>query len=76
MAELSLQEIRLALETELTVPLWPHVGKLLNLSKNSTYDAAHRGEIATIRVGRLHRAPTMPLRKLLGLHGSTAAEAA
>jgi len=35
-----------------TVPLWPHVGKVLGLGKSATYDAVARGEIPVIRFGR------------------------
>jgi hypothetical protein len=35
-----------------TVPVWPHVGKVLGLGRNATYDAVARGEIPVIRFGR------------------------
>jgi hypothetical protein len=37
------------------------------LSRTGSYDAARRGDFATLRVGRLIRVPTMPLRRQLGL---------
>ncbi len=44
------------------------VGRLcFNLSRNGSYDAAHRGDFPTIKVGRLIKVPTAPLRRLLGL---------
>jgi hypothetical protein len=51
------------------VPLWPHVGKTLGLSRGGTYAAAERGDIKTIRLGRLKRVPTAWLRQTLGLDG-------
>ena len=54
MASMSLQDIKAAIETELTVPVWPHVGRVLGLSRNSVYEAVQRGEIETIRVTASH----------------------
>lgn len=46
----------------------PIVGKVLfNLSRNASYSAAERGEIPTIKVGRLLKVPTAALRKMLQL---------
>ena len=41
----ALKEIR----TKPTVPLWPHVGLALNLSRGSVYAAARRNEIDVIK---------------------------
>jgi hypothetical protein len=46
---LSLKEIK----DRATIPLWPDAGRLLELSKNSTYKAARAGEIpGVLRFGR------------------------
>jgi hypothetical protein len=37
-----------------------------NLSRNGSYDAAKRGDIPTIRVGRLLRVPVAAMEKRLG----------
>ena len=50
-----------------TLDLWPETGKILGLSKMSTYNAARAGEIPTIRVGRRILVPTAALRRLLSL---------
>ena len=50
-----------------TLALWPETGGYLGLSKCSTYDAAHRGEIPTIRIGRRLLVPTAALRRMLEL---------
>jgi len=52
------------------VPLWPHVGLVLDLSRGSVYASAARNEIDVIRVGRSIKAITAPLRKRLGLDGA------
>jgi hypothetical protein len=39
---------------------------VLGLSRQGSYDAASRGEIPTIRVGRRILVPVIPLRRLLG----------
>ncbi len=50
-----------------TVPLWPHAGMAYGLGKSATYKAAHAGEIEVIRLGRLLKAVTAPMRARLGL---------
>jgi hypothetical protein len=54
-------------EDQPTVPLWPDTGKALNLSRSATYDAAARGDIPVLRIGRVLRVPTSRLRAMLGL---------
>jgi excisionase family DNA binding protein len=49
----------------LVLPLWPDTGKALGLSRNATYDAAKRGEIPTIRFGKLIKVPTAALHRML-----------
>lgn len=43
----------------------PQTAVLLGLSRNSTYEAAERGEIPTIRIGRRILVPTARLLDLL-----------
>jgi hypothetical protein len=44
------------------------VGRIcFGLSRNASYDAAKRGDFATLRIGRLLKVPTAPLKKQLGL---------
>ena len=44
----------------------PEAGKLyLGLSRNSAYAAAKRGEIPTIKVGRLQRVPVRAMEAML-----------
>ncbi len=50
-----------------TLNLWPTTGHLLGLSRQSTYDAAARGDIPTIRIGRRLLVPTAALRRMLQL---------
>lgn len=40
-------------------------GKVLNLGKSASYNAAKRGEIPTIRIGRRIVVPVAALQKLL-----------
>ena len=44
----------------------PEAGRLLGLGRNAAYEAAKRGDIPTIRMGRLLLVPKGPLHKLLG----------
>ncbi len=46
----------------------PDVGRVcFGLSRNGSYQAAKRGDFPTIKVGRLLKVPTAPLRRQLGL---------
>jgi hypothetical protein len=46
----------------------PDVGRIcFGLSRNGSYDAAKRGEIPTIDIGRLKKVPTALLRRKLGM---------
>jgi excisionase family DNA binding protein len=52
----------------------PEAGrKYLNLSRDGSYAAANRGEIPTIRVGRLLRVPVKAMERLLDQAGARAA---
>lgn len=44
----------------------PEAGQLLGLGRNAAYEAAKRGDIPTIRMGRLLRVPKGPFHKLVG----------
>lgn len=44
----------------------PEAGKIyFGLSKNASYEAAHRGDIPTIRIGRLLRVPIAAMERKL-----------
>jgi hypothetical protein len=46
----------------------PEVGRICyGMSRNGSYAAAGRGEIPTIKIGRLLKVPTAALRRQLGL---------
>jgi excisionase family DNA binding protein len=60
-------------EAPLTLSV-PEAGKkYLNLSRDGSYAAAGRGEIPTIRVGRLLRVPVRAMERLLDQAGEEAA---
>jgi hypothetical protein len=57
-----------------TIPLWPDAGRLLDLSKNSTYKAARAGEIpGVLRFGRRYVVAVPALLKWLEDGRGTAA---
>lgn len=66
-ADPQLSDILRDLKEKPTVPVWPHAGKLLGISKSQAYAAAKDGEIEIIRIGRCIRAVSIVLRKRLGL---------
>jgi hypothetical protein len=48
-----------------TMPIPAAGRKYFNLGRNGSYDAARRGEIPTIKIGRLKRALVRPLEQKL-----------
>ena len=62
-----MREIEGLLKENAVLPLWPETGRVLNLSRGATYAAAAKGDIKTIRLGRLLRVPTAWLRQKLDL---------
>lgn len=48
----------------------PEAGALLGLSRNGSYEAAARGEIPTIRFGRLLKVPKVAFDRMLEQAGS------
>lgn len=66
---ISMKETRKRLESRPLLPLWPETGEILGLSRGATYDAANRGDIKTISLGRLKRVPSAWLKAKLGLDG-------
>ena len=50
---------------KLALDLWPDTGKALGLGRNSTYEAARRGDIPTIKIGRRILVPKAALLRLL-----------
>ena len=43
----------------------PEAGEMLGISRNGAYEAARRGDIPTIRIGRLLKVPKVALDRLL-----------
>lgn len=65
--ELAMDEIRKKLDDNATLPIWPDVAEMFGLCRASAYAAAAKGDIKTIRLGRLLRVPTAWLRQRLGI---------
>jgi hypothetical protein len=60
-------EVKKLLDSRALLRLWPETGRdILGLSRGATYDAAARGDIKTVRLGRLRRVPSVWLRAKLG----------
>ncbi len=49
-----------------TIDLWPDTARLLGIGRNAVYDAAHRGDFRTIRMGKRILVPKSEIRRLLG----------
>jgi excisionase family DNA binding protein len=52
--------------TRETLDLWPDTARLLGIGRNAVYDAAHRGDFRTIRMGKRILVPKSEIRRLLG----------
>lgn len=48
----------------------PEAGEMLGLSRNAAYEAARRGDIPTIRIGKLIRVPKMAFNQMLERAGA------
>lgn len=51
----------------------PEAGRLLGLGRNAAYEAAKRGDIPTLRIGRLLLVPKIPFHRMLGITGTLTA---
>jgi hypothetical protein len=52
----------------------PEAGRLyFNLGRNASYEAAKRGDIPTVQLGRIVRAPVVALERMLAEAGQTTA---
>jgi hypothetical protein len=69
-AGMTFEEAIHQLRSRSVVDLWPTVAVLLDLSRDGVYIAAGNGEIDVLRIGRLKKAPTAPLRKKLGIEAA------
>jgi excisionase family DNA binding protein len=49
----------------------PEAGKLLGIGRNAAYEAARRGDIPTIKIGKRVVVPTALLKRMLGLEPAT-----
>ena len=45
----------------------PEAGEILGLSRNASYEAAKRGDIPTIKIGKLLRVPIQALENMLAM---------
>ena len=54
----------------------PEAGRVyLNLGRNASYDAAHRGDIPTIRIGRKLVVPIRAMERMLNEAGTSPGDA-
>ena len=65
------KQIKKDILEKLTVPLWPHAGRALNLQRGAAYNAAATGKIPTIDVSRKKDVSTAWLRDKLNIQQST-----
>jgi hypothetical protein len=63
----SVEECIDEIRTKPVVPIWPTVGVVFGLSKGGAYDSARRGDFETVRIGKLIKVVTAPLRRKLGI---------
>ena len=56
-----------AIRGKATIPLWPDACRVLHCSRNVGYEAARKGTIPTLRLGRNIRVPVAKLLAMLGV---------
>lgn len=61
--------------TEKVVYDVPEAGAMLGLSRNASYEAAARGEIPTVKFGRLLKVPKVAFDRMLEAAGQRSASA-
>jgi len=61
------------LSAERLVYTVPEAGRLLGLGRNAAYAAAQRGDIPTVRIGRLLLVPKIPFHRMLGVTATATA---
>ena len=66
-----LQRVLHDIRTLPTVPIWPHLGKALGLSRGGAYDLVRSGKVETISVGKARiKVVSAWLRRTLQLDGA------
>jgi hypothetical protein len=69
---MEMREILADLQENPTVPIWPHYAKIMRISRGTAFEAVKNGDVEVLRVGRLIRVISAPLRRQLGLDGKAA----
>lgn len=59
------------METTRLVCSVPEAGRLVGLGRDSSYEAARRGDLPTIQIGKLLKVPLAMMEKKLGLEPGT-----
>jgi hypothetical protein len=66
-------DAKLTKDTELTISVPEAGARYFGMSRNASYAAAARGEIPTIKIGRLKRVPVRVMERKLDQAGDEAA---
>jgi excisionase family DNA binding protein len=61
------------IEAECLVYTVPEAGAMIGLTKNGSYEAAKRGDIPTIRIGRLYKVPKAAFHAMIDAAGQKVA---
>jgi excisionase family DNA binding protein len=48
----------------------PEAGRMLGLSRNASYEAAKRGDLPTVKIGKLIRVPKVAFHRMLERAGA------
>lgn len=68
---MTIDEALKELQERPAVPVWPHYGTIMGMTKGQAYGAARRGDVDVVRAGRAVRVISASLRKQLKLDGAT-----
>lgn len=62
-------------KTDLVTMSVPEAGRRLGIGRNAAYEAAHRGDIPAIRIGRRYIVPRVAFERMLAEAGQKGARA-
>jgi hypothetical protein len=69
---MTIEEAVHRLMTRPVINVWPELGLLFGVGRNEAYEMVRRGEVETVRAGRLIKPISAPLRRKLKLESAAA----
>jgi hypothetical protein len=70
--EMTVEEAVRRVMTQPTINVWPEIALLFGVGRYEAYEMVRRGDVETVRAGRLIKPISAPLRKKLKLESAAA----